>query len=147
MLPPRDFDIMLDHHIYERGERNSRLPGEHFARLARIAEKHINLSRPEIPLIDLDVSPPVQASSREGELDDVAHTVRLPRGNDIVIGVLLLQHQPHRLDIVGSKTPIAPRFEVSEVELVLQSLTDPADGPSYFPRYEGLAATGALMIE
>jgi hypothetical protein len=118
-LAPSKVDVMPNHHLDQLCEGNPRLPAENAARLDRIAAQCIDLGRPEIAAIDLDVKPPVEASRGEGELDETAHAVRLPGSDDIVIGLLLLQHQPHGLDIVAGKAPIALRFEVSQIELVL----------------------------
>src|SRR5580693_4664766 len=86
---------------------------------------------------DLDMALPVEASRREGELDQTAHAVRLPGRYDVVVGVLLLQHQPHRLDIVAGKAPIALRFEISKIELVLKTLSYSADRAGNLSRDEG----------
>ena len=38
--------------------------------------------------------------------------------DDVVVGVLLLEHEPHRLDVVAGKTPVALRVEVAQAQLV-----------------------------
>ena len=86
--------------------------------------QRIDLCRPEIAAIGLDIAAPVEPSRREREFDEIAHAGRLPGGDDVVVGLLLLPHQPHGLDIVAGKTPIALRFEVSQIELVLKILGD-----------------------
>jgi hypothetical protein len=73
-----------------------------------------------IAAIDLDRAPPVESSRREGELHEIAHAVRFTCGDDVVVRLLQLQHQSHGLDIVAGKAPIALRFEVSQMELVLE---------------------------
>src|SRR5437764_7059878 len=146
-LPPGQVDIVLDHRLYKVRECDPRLPAEDLTRLRCIAAQYIDFGRPEIAPVDLDMAPPVKAGRRKSELDEIPHTVRLPSGDDVVIGVLLLQHQPHRLDIISGKAPVTLRSEISQVELVLQAPADPADRPGHFPRHEGFAATRALMIE
>ncbi len=78
-LAAREFDIVLDHHLDQLWEANPRLPAENVTRLGWIATQGIDLGRPEIAAVDLDMVPPVEASRREGELDQIAHAVRLPR--------------------------------------------------------------------
>src|SRR3984893_3804611 len=146
-LAAGECDIVLDHHLDQLWEANPRLPVENVARLGWIATQGIDLGRPEIATVDLDMALPVEASRREGELDQIAHAVRLPGRYDVVVGFLLLQHQPHRLDIVAGKAPIALRFEISKIELVLKTLSDSADRAGNLSRDEGLATARALMIE
>jgi hypothetical protein len=71
-----------------------------------------DLRGPEIAAIDLNVALPIEVGGGEGELDEITHAVCLTRGDDIVVRLLLLQHQPHRLYIVADKAPITLRFEV-----------------------------------
>src|SRR6266851_548393 len=146
-LTSRELDIVLHHHLDQFQETDPRLPAEDLAGLGWIAAEFIDLGRPEIAAIDQDMAPPVEAGHREGELDEIVHTVRLTGGDDIIVWLVLLQHQPHRLDIVAGKTPISLCGEVSQVDLVLQTLADPADGPGHLARNEGLAATRTFMIE
>src|SRR5271167_3172346 len=146
-LAPCEVDVVLHHHLHQLSEGYPWRPAENVAGLGRIAAQFIDLCRPEIAAIDLDVALPVEASRREGELHEIANAVRLTCGDDVVVRLLLLQHQPHRLDIVAGKAPIALRFEVSQVKLVLKALADPADRPSHLTRNEGLAAARTLMIE
>jgi hypothetical protein len=128
-------------------EGDPRLPAEGVERLGRIAAQRIDLGGPKITLIDLDVVLLVKPNGREGELDEVTYAVRLSSGDDVVVGLLLLQHQPHRLDIVAGEAPISLRFEVSQIKLALKTLSDSAHCPSHFTRHERLAATRTLMIE
>src|ERR1700730_5263628 len=147
LLAPRKVDVVPDHHLDQLCEGNPRLPAQNAARLSRIAAQRIDLGRPEVAAIDLDMAPPFESSRLERELDENAHAVRLAGGDDVVVWLLLLQHQPHGLDIVTRKAPIALRFEVSQVELVLKTLTDAAYRPGHLTRDESLAATRALMVE
>ncbi len=48
---------------------------------------------------------------------ELAHRVRLAGGDDVVVRLVLLEHQPHRLDVVAGVAPVALRVEVAEVEL------------------------------
>ena len=42
-------------------------------------------------------------------------------GDDVIVGLVLLQHQPHRLDVVAGEAPVALGVEVAEEQLVLQA--------------------------
>ena len=47
-----------------------------------------------------DVSVPLEARQPEGDLAQLAHGVRLAGGDDVVVGLVLLEHEPHGLDVV-----------------------------------------------
>src|SRR5207248_10927717 len=72
---------------------------------------------------------------------------RLPGRYHVVVWVWLLQHQPHRLDIIAGKAPIALCFKIPKIELVLKPLSDPADCAGDLSRDESFATARALMIE
>ena len=42
-------------------------------------------------------------------------------GNDVVVGRILLQHQPHRLDVLLRIAPVPLGIKVSQDELILQA--------------------------
>ena len=69
----------------------------------------------------------VQADVGEGDLTHVTHGGGDAGGDHVVIGVVLLQHEPHGLDVVAGKTPIALGINVAEVQLVLQAQLDARD--------------------
>ena len=146
-LAPREVDVVLDHHLDQLREGNPRLPAENAARLGRIAAQRIDLGRPEIAAIDLDVLPLVEASRARMPARRIAHGMRLAGRDDVVVGLLLLQHQPHGFDIVASKAPIALRFEVPQIELVLKTLADSSHRPRHLSGNKRLATTRTLMVE
>src|SRR5689334_15350541 len=90
---------------------------------------------------------PIEVELGEGAFGELAHAVRLAGGDDIIVGLGLLQHEPHRLDIVPGEAPVALRLEIAEVELLLQPFLDAADGARHLARDEGLAAPRALVVE
>src|SRR5215217_4651806 len=108
--------------MYELCEVVLRLPAELRARFRRVADEAVQLSGTSL---QRGINPyawlPVDADVRERALDELADGVVLPRRNDVVAGLVLLQHQPHRLHVVACVAPIATRIEVSEHELVLQA--------------------------
>ena len=64
---------------------------------------------------------PVEAGVREGDLHEVADRVANAGGDDVVLGAILLQHQPHRADVVAGEAPVAAGVEVAEAERVRQA--------------------------
>ena len=109
-------------------------PAELGARLGRIAEQQVDLGRPEIARVDLDQdaagrwhrrpvsSTPLPrqtiraADLGERALDEFAHRVRLAGRQHIIVGLVLLQDQPHAFDIVARMAPVALGVEIAEVE-------------------------------
>jgi len=73
--------------------------------------------------------------------------VGLARADDVVLGLGLLQHAPHRVHEVLGVAPVALGLEVAEVELVLQAVLDAAYGAGDLARDKGLAAALALVVE
>ncbi len=71
----------------------------------------------------------------------------LPGGDDVVLGLVLLEHQPHGLDVVAGEAPVALGVEVAQVELVLEAELDAGGGPGDLAGDEGLAAPGRLVVE
>jgi hypothetical protein len=54
--------------------------------------------------------------------------VGLAGADDVVVGLVLLEHAPHGVDVVGRVAPVALGVEVAEVELALEAVLDAADG-------------------
>ena len=73
--------------------------------------------------------------------------MRVLGGKDVVIRGLLLQHEPHALDVVSGEAPIAGGFQVAEVELVLEAHGDATDGSRDLAGDEIFSAAGRLVVE
>ena len=76
-------------------------------------------------------------------LDELAHAVLLAGGDDVVLRLLLLQHEPLHLDVVAGVAPVALGVEVAEEELGLQAGLDARQAAGDLARHEGLAAQWA----
>ena len=83
----------------------------------------------------------------EGKVGELADAVLHTGGDDEVLGLVVLQNQPHALHIVLGIAPVAQGVEVAQIEAVLQALRDAGGGESDLARNECLAATLALMVE
>ena len=85
-----------------------------------IADEVVQLSLAALErLVDAHVRAPVEAHVRKGDFDELADTVQLAGRDDVVVRLVLLHHQPHRLDIVARVSPVALRIEIAEHELLL----------------------------
>ena len=161
----------LGTHLLRRDLRN---PAKLLPGLGCVAEQCLDLSRTEVARVDFDdaiahlecqrtvageridvgffVGALPFEAQRDPELgrgppDEVAHRVLLPRGDDEVFGLLLLQHHPLHADIVPGVAPIAHRVEVAHVQALLQSLRDVGQATRDLAGDEGLAAARALVVE
>ena len=83
----------------------------------------------------------------EGHVDEVADHRRPAGGEDIVVGLGLLEDAPHALDVILGVAPVPLGVEVAEVELFLQAVPDARGGPGDFARHEGLAPHRRLVVE
>ena len=77
----------------------------------------------------------------------VAHGVVFARGDDEVLGSLLLEDEPHTLDVVLGVAPVAEGVEIAEIEFVLESLCDAAGRQGDLSCHEVLSAPLALVVE
>jgi len=100
------------------------LPSEYLTGLTCTSLKKVDFCRAEIAGIYFDATLPVDPGEAGREIQKLAHRVTFTRCDDVVTGRVLLQHQPHRPDVVGRMTPIAPGIKISKIELFLQTELD-----------------------
>ena len=67
--------------------------------------------------------------------------------NHIIVRGFLLQHQPHRPDIIRSIPPVAAGIDIAHIEALLQSAVNPRRRHRDLARHEGLAPPRRLVIE
>src|ERR1700677_2385142 len=77
-----------------------------------------------------------QVEQSSAALNEFAHTVLLASGDDIVLRLLLLQHQPLHLNIVAGVAPVAQGTEVAEVKLLLESSLYAGKTPGNLARHK-----------
>src|SRR5471030_296174 len=111
-------EIALDHDAHQFLKRNGRLPTENPVGFRGVGQEIIHLGGAEVAGIDFDVFAPVEARGREGELGEFTDRMRLARADDAVAGFVVLEHQPHRADIIGGVAPVPARIEIAEIELI-----------------------------
>src|SRR5579871_1487836 len=104
---PRQFQIMLDHHLHQFLEGHCRFPAQPGASLGGIPAEMVDFRGAEVALFDLDIARPVQVETGGGEVEKFADRMRDAGSDDVIIGAVLLQHPPHRFDVVPGVTPIA----------------------------------------
>jgi hypothetical protein len=90
---------------------------------------------------------PVDPHAVERDLHAPLHGVRDAGGNDEVVRGVVLEHQPHRLDVVLGIAPVAPGVEVAEPQLTRLAELDRRGVPGDLARHELEPATLGLVVE
>ena len=67
--------------------------------------------------------------------------------DDVIVRLVLLQHQPHRLDIVAGVAPVALGIEVAKPQAVRLAGQDLGDAARHLARHEVLAPARGLVVE
>mmetsp|Transcript_44843 Transcript_44843/g.122660 ORF Transcript_44843/g.122660 Transcript_44843/m.122660 type:complete len:271 (+) Transcript_44843:172-984(+) len=159
--------ILLHHLRHESLEGDLRLPPEQLLGLRRIANEQVDLSGSKVLRVNLDqlagliarinadfvnsalLARPLNLhiDGIERLLHELAHRVALVGGEDEVLRLVALHHQPHSLHVVAGMAPVTLRVDVSQEENVLKPLGDAADRAGDLARDEGRATARALMVE
>src|SRR5262249_42572015 len=140
-------DIGVDHQAHEFLEAGLRHPTEPGPGLLGVAYQKVDLGRAVVAGIDLDMTLPVEPGDGKRSADKVTDGMGFARCDDVVIGLILLEHYPHRLDVFLGVAPVASSLEVPEHELVLASGLDGGDPAGDLPCHESLAAPRRLVVE
>src|ERR1051325_4650461 len=139
--------IGIHHEADELAKFGFRLPAKLSARFAAVALEQIHFGGAQVARVEIDIFLPIEADVAKGFLQEFAHGMGFAGGDDVIIGLLLLEHQPHGFDVFFGVTPVALRFKVAEVKFVLQAGEDLGDRTGDFAGDEGLAAPRRLVIE
>ena len=70
----------------------------------------------------------------ESEPAEFANTCAAAGRNYVVSGCILLQHQPHGFNVIGSIAPVALRFQIAQPQLALQTKLYPRYAVADLPR-------------
>src|SRR5580704_19532379 len=112
MLVTHRHEVGIDHLLDQLRERDLVAPAELLTGLRRVADQGFDLGRTEIARVDLDQHLPgagldaalfgararpgdAPADARERLLDELAHRVAFSRRQYVVVGLGLLDDQPH----------------------------------------------------
>lgn len=140
-------NVLVNHHLDKLLKPNLGLPTKHLLGLGSVPFEVIDLGGAKVPLVNDDMVPPIESHIAERDFQELLHGVGLFSGHNIVIGLLLLQHQPHGFNVVPSEAPISGGLEVAQEELALEPDLDAAHGPRDLAGHEILAAAGGLVVE
>src|SRR5437588_11814089 len=70
----------------------------------------------------------------------------LAAGDDVIRRLFLLQHQPHRHDVILRAAPVSPALEIAEREFMVEPARDPRHRARDLAGDEILAAPGRLVV-
>ena len=146
-LAASQLEVVFDHHLHQAAEVDLGLPAEGFACLGRVSQEHVDFRRSRVLRVELDEVAIVELDAREGQLEKLAHGMRLAGRHHVVVGLLLLEHQPHGADVVAGESPVALGVEVPHDELLLQAFLDSRGAQGDLAGHERLAAPGAFVVE
>ena len=141
--------VVGDHHLTSVGEVDLRLPAE-LGRGPSWRRRSAGRPRPGGRTSGPGARSCCQSSmptSANASCDELLDVWVSPGGDDVVVGLVLLQHQPHRLHVVAGVAPVALGVEVAEHELVLQAELDPRHRVGDLAGDELEPAARALVVE
>src|SRR5262245_7766394 len=94
-------EVRIDHHPDQTLKVHFRTPTQRRTRFGRITDQVIDLGGTQELRIQAHVPFPVETSAIERHLDQFPNGMALARGDDVVVRLALLKHQPHGADVVA----------------------------------------------
>src|SRR3954454_15762607 len=140
-------EVRVHHQADERLEARSRLPAELVPRLRVVADQMLHLGWAQVARVDPNVLLWIQVHLVEGHVHQLAHAVRLPGGDHVVVGLVLLEHQPHGLYVVLRVAPVPFGVEVPERQLLLEAELDGGRRVAHLAGHELEPAALGLVVE
>src|SRR5258708_33832892 len=101
----------------------------------------IDLSGSIVPTVDLHAGLPVYVKLSSRGNEEVPDRIRLARCDHEVVSPVMLEHHPHRFDVIPGEPPVPASVQVPEIQFVLWSCSDCRQTPSDLARNEGFAAS------
>ena len=139
--------VGLDHLGDHVGKAGGCGPAEFLLGLGGVAEQDVDFGGAHVAWIDPDLVGVVEADMLEGEAAEVADAGGDAGCDHVVVGVLLLQHEVHGLDVVAGVAPVAGAVEVAEREVVGQAQLDAGGAVGDLAGDELDAAEGTFVVE
>ena len=72
--------------------------------------------------------------------------MRLTRRHHVIVRRFVLQHQPHRADIILRPSPIALVFQIAQNKIGIETSRDPRDRACDLARDEIFSASRRFMV-
>src|SRR5262249_24538231 len=90
---------------------------------------------------------PVQTGVTEGCFRKCPDRVADAGRDDVIIGLILLKHQPHRAHVVAGEPPVTTGIEVAKAEVIREAELDTSDTVGHLPRHDLHTAPWRLVVE
>ena len=139
--------VVGEHDGDEMGEGGLRFPAHDAFGFRGVAEKLFDFGGAEVARIDFDVVLPIETDEAEGAFDEFADAVHFAGGDDVVVWLVLLEHEPHGLDVFPGVPPVAAGVQIAHVELLHLAGEDLGDAAGDLAGDEGGAAPGRFVVE
>ncbi len=95
-----------DHHIDYIGHGILGLPAEFFGGFGGVGSTDRDVRGPVEEGIGDDMGLPVEAEGGKGSFNKLGEGIGAACGDDVVLGLVLLEHAVHRFDVLGSPAPV-----------------------------------------
>ncbi len=115
--------------------------------LGGVADEEVDLGGPEELLVDDDVVLVAETEVLERDGGELTDAVGLAGADDVVVGFGLLEHVPHRGDVVAGEAPVSFGVEVPQRQRVDLAQLDAGRAVGDLAGHELEAASGALVVE
>ena len=83
---------------------------------SRISYRELNIIGPEQITVVVNVLGPIKTYQFKRNLGKFAQAERLARRQDEIPWLVMLQHQPHALNVFGSPSPVADDIQITKRE-------------------------------
>jgi hypothetical protein len=110
---PVSLQIRLDHLRDKVFKRYRRLPFEMQPRLASVALQEVHLGRSLQLVARHHMIAIIEAGIGKRQLTKISHAGRPTSRHNVIVRLLLLEHQPHRTDVIFRMSPIPFRLEIA----------------------------------
>lgn len=138
---------MVNHHAGQVFHTGCGFPTKLILCFGGVTEELLHFGRPKVPGVNFDKVGVVQANMFKGQLTKAANRDHGSCGHHIVVGLVLLQHAPHGLDIISRKSPVPLCVEVAKEQFVLQAQFDAPNGPGDFSCDKCFTPSWRLVVE
>ncbi|KQO67479.1 hypothetical protein ASF18_12680 [Methylobacterium sp. Leaf89] len=112
------------------------MPAECRLRLGRISEQHFDFRRTEKLFVDYQMIRAREADVPECNLTHFTDCHSATGRDYIIIRRVLLQHHPHRTDVIFCMPPVTLRIDIAETKFLGKPELDPSHAISDLPRDE-----------
>ena len=141
------FHIRFDHHVNQLIKAHPGFPSQYVFSLGRIPEEDVDLGGTEILGIDDDVFLIIEIQLPENFLHKFLYGMSFAGGDDQIIWLFLLEHEPHGLHIIPRKPPIPFCIEVAEIQFILKAEFNPGRRAGYLAGNKGFPPARGFMVK